>query len=126
MRDAPAAALRLAATGFAPATIVSSTALRARTTADAFRTALGVAVTLDPDLYGASPATLLRTAAATELPAVLLVAHDPGMSLLAEQLSDGRVDRMPTCAVAVFDWDQDDWAVATALPADRFTFDAPD
>lgn len=125
MRDAPAAAARLAATGFRPDVILCSTALRARATADAFGAALGVAVTADAVLYAAAPETLLRAAIGAAVPAVLLVGHDPGMSLLAERLSDGRIDRMPTCAVAVFEWDQDDWAVATALPADRCAFDAP-
>ncbi len=125
LRDAPAAAARLAATGLRPDAILSSTALRARSTADAFGAALGVAVTTDAALYGASPAALLRAAVDADVSAVLLVAHDPGMSLLAERLSDGRIDRMPTCAVATFEWDQDDWAVATALPADRIAFDAP-
>ena len=42
----------------------------------------------------------------------MVVAHDPGMSVLAEQLS-GEIAHMPTCAVATFTWDSDDWDVAT-------------
>ena len=59
LRDAPRMARRLAETGFRPDVILSSTALRARTTAEAFGAELGVAVSLDPELYGAPARTLL-------------------------------------------------------------------
>ena len=32
-------------------------------------------------------------------------AHDPGMSVLAAQLSGDGIAHMPTCAVATFRWD---------------------
>ena len=46
---------------------------------------------------------------------MIVVAHDPGMSVLAERLSDGEIEHMPTCAVATFTWDQDDWEVVDAV-----------
>jgi phosphohistidine phosphatase len=125
MRDAPVMAARLAATGFRPDVILSSTALRARTTAEAFAAELGVAVSLDPELYGASATTLLDAAATTRAATVMVVAHDPGMSALAGRLSAGDIGHMPTCAVATFIWAQDDWDVATGLDADNWTFDSP-
>lgn len=124
-RDAPRMARRLADTGFRPETIVSSTALRARTTAEAFGAEYGVAVDLEPDLYGAPPQTLLDQAARTRARAVIVVAHDPGMTDLAEQLSSGGIGHMPTCAVATFIWDEDDWDVATALDPRDWTLDTP-
>jgi phosphohistidine phosphatase len=124
-RDAPRMARRLAATGFRPDVILSSTALRARTTAEAFATALGVDVSHDPGLYGAPGSALLEAAAATGAPSVLIVAHDPGMSALAGRLSGGAIGHMPTCAVASFTWRQDDWDVATALDPAEWTFDTP-
>ncbi len=54
----------------------------------------------------------------------MVVAHDPGMSVLAERLS-GEIEHMPTCAVATFTWDTDDWDVATSLDPDSWTFSAP-
>ena len=62
MHDAPRMAKRLAEAGFRPDVILSSTAVRARTTAEAFGAALRVAVSLDPDLYGAPAGSLLRVA----------------------------------------------------------------
>ncbi|MGN6221933.1 MAG: SixA phosphatase family protein [Microbacterium sp.] len=125
MRDAPVMAARLAASGFRPEVILSSTALRARTTAEAFAAELGVAVSLDPELYGAPAAALLAAAAATGAGSVVVVAHDPGMSVLAGRLSGDGIGHMPTCAVATFTWRQDDWDVASALDPDDWTFDTP-
>lgn len=125
MRDAPRMAARLAATGFRPDVILSSTAVRARTTAEAFAAELGVAVSLDPELYGAPAHTLLAAAAATRAATVMVVAHDPGMSALAASLSDDDIDHMPTCAVATFIWAQDDWDVASSVDPDNWTFDTP-
>ena len=125
MRDAPRMAARLAASGFRPDVILSSTAVRARTTAEAFAAELRAALSLDPELYGAPASSILEAAAATGAPAVVVVAHDPGMSALAARLSDDGIAHMPTCAVATFTWTQDDWDVATAVAPDTWTFDAP-
>jgi phosphohistidine phosphatase len=125
IRDAPRMARRLAETGFRPDVIISSTALRARTTAEAFGGELRVAVSLDPELYGASASTLLATAAASGAPSVALVAHDPGMSVLAARLSGDRIEHMPTCAVATFAWDEDDWDVVDSVEPVEWTFDTP-
>ncbi|MFC0197759.1 histidine phosphatase family protein [Microbacterium arthrosphaerae] len=125
MRDAPVMAERLAANGFRPEFILTSTALRARTTADAFAAALRVAVSPDPELYGAPASALLAAAAARGARSVAVVAHDPGMSVLAGRLSGGGIGHMPTCAVATFRWSADDWDVATALDPDDWTFDTP-
>ncbi len=123
--DAPRMARRLAETGFRPDVILSSTALRARTTAEAFAAELRVAVSLDPELYGAPARTILATAAATGAGSVLVVAHDPGMSVLAARLSSDQIDHMPTCAVATFMWNEDDWDAVDALPPAEVTFDTP-
>jgi phosphohistidine phosphatase len=125
IRDAPRMARVLAATDFRPEMILSSTALRARTTAEAFAAQFGVAVDLDPELYAAPARTLLAKASGSGARRVIVVAHDPGMTALAEQLSGGEIGHMPTCAVATFTWHDDDWdAVETLEPAD-WTFDTP-
>lgn len=125
LRDAPVMAARLAGTGFRPAEILSSTALRARTTAGFFADVLGAPLRLDEGLYGAPGARLLAAAAATGHRSVMVVAHDPGMTVLADRLSGGGIGAMPTCAVATFVWDADDWDVATALDPTRWTIDTP-
>ena len=123
LRDAPRMAAALAETEFRPKAILSSTALRARTTAGFFADALGAPLELHERLYGAGPSTLLSTAAASGLLSVMVVAHDPGMSDLAGQLSGDGISHMPTCAVATFTWSTDDWDVATAVDPDDWTWD---
>lgn len=108
-RNAPMMAKRLADTGVDVQRILSSTALRARSTAAAFSAELGVPVELDEDLYHAFPRTLLTKAAEAGVPSVMIVAHDPGLSDLASRLSNGRITHMPTCAVATFTWQTDSW-----------------
>jgi len=123
-RDAPLMAQRLADSGFPVEAILASTALRARTTAAYFGQALGLDVRLDEALYGAPASAILQAAAESGVSSVMVVAHDPGMSVLAERLS-GEIEHMPTCAVATFTWEADDWAVATSLDPDSWSFSAP-
>lgn len=125
LRDAPAMARRLAEIGFTADAILSSTALRAATTADFFSGALGVPVEQQERLYGAAASMLLRAAAERDARAVVVVAHDPGMSDLAAELSGGAIGDMPTCAVAVFEWESDSWDVATAVDPDRWEWFTP-
>lgn len=125
MRDAPVQARRLAESGVRVDAVLSSTALRARTTASFFGAALGLDVELDPELYGAPAGLLLESAAARGVEGVLVVAHDPGMTILADRLSDGAIGRMPTCAAATFRWNTDDWSVATSLTPDAATVALP-
>ena len=106
LRDAPEMGHRLAERGLEPDVILSSTAVRARMTAELIADALGFRadrVTTDERLYAASPEEILGVVRQLN-PAVdiaMLVAHDPGMSDLAHRLS-GEIDHMPTCGVAEF------------------------
>lgn len=125
LRDAPVLAERLATRGLQLDAVLCSTALRARTTASFFASAFGLQPEADPDLYGAPAGTLLAAAAARAVPAVMVVAHDPGMTVLAQSLSGGRIGHMPTCAVATFVWSTDDWDVATATDPEDWSFDRP-
>ena len=125
MRDAPRMAAELAETGLRLDAILSSTALRAATTADFFGAAFGVGVERDERLYGAPAPTLLRAAVERDVPTVMVVAHDPGMSILAGQLSGRGISHMATCAVATFQWADDDWNVASALDPDEWTWKTP-
>lgn len=103
LRDAPRMAARLAAEPWRPARILTSTAVRARTTAKAYSDALGVPLQEEAELYGADARTLFRFAADSGVEDVFVVAHDPGMSVLARHFSTD-IAAMPTCAVAIFRW----------------------
>jgi phosphohistidine phosphatase len=122
-RDAPEMGRRIRERGITPGVILSSTAVRARTTAEAIAEELGAAagtLTLDERLYGSSPETILDVVAELDddLTTALVVAHDPGMSDLAYRLS-GEIEHMPTCAVAEFRFAAWSWAeIADAEPVE--------
>lgn len=122
--DAPRMAHRFAARGLGVDLILSSTALRARTTAAVFGEALGVLVELDERLYGAAPSNITALVGGRGADRVLVVAHDPGLSILAGRL-EPEIAHMPTCAVAGFTWGTDDWAAAFDSAPDDWWFDAP-
>lgn len=107
-RDAPMMAERFAGAGHKVDLILASTATRARRTAETFAAALGLEVTLDPELYLASAEELLSAAQAqanaSGASSILVVAHNPGITDLASRLSQGEIEHMPTCAVARFVW----------------------
>ena len=97
-----------------PDEIVSSTAVRARTTAEAAAEACGYAgeLTLTDELYLATAGEILRYAQERtdeSYERVMLVGHNPGMEDLVGMLS-GRRETFPTAALAVFELEIDRWA----------------
>lgn len=120
--NAPMMAARFVETNPAIQRIISSTAVRAHTTALEFGAALGLEVALDPGLYLSSARTLLARALAEGVSSVMLVAHDPGITVLANELSGGGIQHMPTCAVARFTWGQAPEAAST-FPAAEWIAD---
>ncbi|MDO5735814.1 MAG: histidine phosphatase family protein [Propionibacteriaceae bacterium] len=124
-RDAPTMAKRLADAGVRPEIILTSTAVRARMTAEAQSTALGCELTLVPTLYGASASTLMSHAARSGARTVMIVAHDPGMTDLTGDLSEGGISHMPTAAIATFTWQTDDWNTAITVQPDSWSLDTP-
>lgn len=110
-RDAPAMARRLLGDGTRIDRIVSSTATRARSTADEYAAAFGLSVVEEPLLYAASARSILAIAAALPEAAqvVMLVGHNPGMTDAVDELT-GAYAELPTCAVAECAVDVDSWA----------------
>ena len=112
-RDAPAMGRRLAEQGLAPDRILSSTALRARTTAQLIAEALGfdaADIILDERLYGASADEVLRVIGELDgdVGTAMVVGHNPETASLAHRFSSD-IHEMPTCAVAEFTFDVDAW-----------------
>lgn len=119
--NAPMMAERLVGAGVTVDQIHSSTAVRAQTTAAFFGEGLGQSVELDSELYLASGTKLFAKAAGAGVRSVLVVAHDPGITELASQLSDSGIAHMPTCAVARFMWEAETWAEAGTRVADEWS-----
>jgi len=94
--------------------IVSSPAQRAITTARLVAAELGYPeqqIQAREDLYEASAGQLLRCVQSLDdgWHSVALVAHNPGLTQLCNELSDAAIDNLPTCGVAVMDFDVDSW-----------------
>jgi phosphohistidine phosphatase len=123
-RDAPEMARTIVRQGVRPEVLLSSTAVRARTTAAAFAAAFGIEVDERVELYGASGDEVLAIARDTGAAEVMVVAHDPGMSELVSELA-GRDVSMTTCAVAVFTWNDGDWNDVGATPPDDVQLSTP-
>ena len=99
--------------GVKPDLIVSSSALRARTTAQSLAAELDLApdrLVQDKRLYSTSATNLLYVIQELDdkLGCVMLVGHNPEMTELARHFSKDIPD-MPTCAVAQFDFEADSW-----------------
>ena len=96
-----------------PDLITSSTAVRARTTAEATAEACGYPgeLALTDELYLATAGEILSYAQERTdetLGRILLVGHNPGMEDLVSTLA-GRREPFPTAALAVFELDIDHW-----------------
>lgn len=130
-RDAPRMGERLRARHARPSLIVSSTALRAKQTAEIIADALEYPrelIDYAPALYMASPDTILGLAAAQDdgHSDVALVAHNPGLlELTRSLLPDWPHDNLPTAGVVAVEFATDQWAGITSTPARRVFYDYP-
>ena len=94
--------------------IVSSPALRAITTANLIAGKLDYPeqdIRQLKNLYGASVDELLECVQGlnNKDTRIALVAHNPGLTDFCNYLSGEAIDNLPTCAVAVIEFDLDDW-----------------
>ena len=112
-RDLAKMARRLARREVLPDLILSSPALRARTTAEAMARALGYRrgdIRLEEQLYACPADDLLAVIHGLDdgCKRVMLVGHNPELAELARRLAE-EIARLPTCAVAELRFDTDTW-----------------
>jgi phosphohistidine phosphatase len=114
-RVAPEMAQRMAETLEPPLLLISSPALRARSTAEIFARALGIRaedIRLDSRIYDATPGTLLDVLHGLEdtVSHAVLFGHNPGLSDLLRLLTQSATRDLPTCAVATVNLDGKRWS----------------
>ena len=107
----------LAGAGFKPDLVLVSSAARAQETWGAAKVAFpNLPCEIRPELYNSDQRDLLRIARKAKADAVMIVAHNPGLHFLTASLIDDAGDAvlaakvsdgLPTAAIAVFDFDQD-------------------
>ncbi len=111
-RDAPRMGRFLVERDLVPERIVSSTAVRARSTAELAAEEFDREVEIEPtsDLYLASPDNYLDVVEAMggAEARLMVVGHNPGITALVWHLT-GDGEHMPTAALAAVELDIDDW-----------------
>jgi len=130
LANAPEMGARLRKRSLIPDAMLISPARRTIMTAELIAQETGVPATamrFDDRLYLANPATMLATIRESDPKTELLavIAHNPGITDLANLLAGYCIDNMPTCSVALLDLNTDVWGDAGKEPARLIDFDYP-
>jgi len=111
-----------------PDTILSSPAVRAKTTAEIIAKKIGFEkeIVFKKDIYEASATTLhkILTKIADKNNIVFLFGHNPSLNELAENYIHLN-ENIPTCAVVEIEFDCNSWADISAENARLVSFDYP-
>jgi phosphohistidine phosphatase len=127
MAEATIMAQRLVAEDIKPTLIISSPALRTHTTANIFSEhLLSHEIETDKKIYDASENALLRII--NNLPDdrdfVAIVGHNPGISQILYYLT-GKIKDVPTCAVALIEFDEEEWQAISMEMGELTYYDEP-
>lgn len=129
-RDAPEMGRRLARRGVRPDLIMTSPAVRAKTTAEMFAAQLGYPLQqmrVCPDQYAATPVALLSLLRDLEpgLDTVMMVGHNPESTILANLLAHLNIANIPTSGIVALEFPLASWSeIAEGLGVLLF-FDYP-
>jgi len=122
---------RLRKANIIPDLIISSAAMRTRQTTAHLVAALGVQeqnIQWEEKLYHCVPAVLEEViyALPQEVRTVFIVAHNPGITEFANQLSpDFYTGNMPTCSIVGVHFDSDNWFDFDKVKKEVFLYDYP-
>ena len=129
-KDAPMMAKRLLDKHISIDAFVSSTALRALTTAKFFHQAYKARkddLIEIPELYHAQPAVFYSVInqLSDKYNCVALFSHNPGITEMVNSLGVAKVDNMPTCAIFGVHADIKSWSEFKDAPRQFWLFDYP-
>ncbi|HEY0977081.1 MAG TPA: histidine phosphatase family protein [Flavobacteriales bacterium] len=128
LRDAPVMAERFLERNEPVDLLVSSPAARALATARCFANVLGIERIVEVERIYEAHQKALR-GVLEELPDearhVMLFGHNPGFTVLAEELSGERIGDLPTCAIVRIDLMADRWREVSAGTGTLVWADAP-
>jgi phosphohistidine phosphatase len=130
-RDAPKMGKRLAIRKVRPSLIISSTAARARRTASLIAEALKYPVEFlqsEKDLYLSTPEAIIELVAGQEdnFSDLMVVAHNPGLTDLANQLLPAlQLDNLPTCGAVAIEFDTKKWSEIANAETKLVFYDYP-
>lgn len=110
--------------------VLSSSALRALATAELVTGEMGLPwdeIQVEDGLYHATETELLELICEQEdyLDGLMLFGHNPGMTYLVNDISDLDLDNLPTCGVAILQFNVESWSEIGDVLASRADFDYP-
>lgn len=129
-RDAPAMAVRLQKAGIRPSLILSSPAVRAWETAKVVAQQIGYPLEFlqrEADLYLASRRKLIEIIGRQDngFNSMLVVAHNPGLTDLANYLIAGLTDNLPTSGIVSINLASDEWDLRQTGDNELLVYDYP-
>ncbi len=110
--DAPVMAKNLLDKGFVPQMMMSSPAVRAKTTADYFAEIFNNdTIEVDPKLYHADIDDIINSCIHLDdkVNSIMMFCHNPGITYFANVICDANIDNVPTTGVLVIDVETDSW-----------------
>jgi phosphohistidine phosphatase len=130
LRNAPEMGKRLQEWSIRPDVWISSTALRAITTAEILAEQVGFRedqIQRTKDLYHASATELQEIISELDdrIRSVVLFGHNPGMTSLVANLYGLPIDNLPTSGVVHIQFEDDTWSAVSSTPPARAYFDFP-
>jgi len=128
--DAPDMAKRFLEAGINIQQLISSPANRALSTAREFARELGFAkeeIIEDENHYHASSSALRSMVRHfdNEFDSIMIFGHNPGLTYLINELSDFRLDNLPTCGVCGIEFPVNSWKQIEKRSGKKFYYDFP-
>lgn len=129
-RDAPEMAVRLQEASIRPSLILSSPAVRAWETAKVVAQQIGYPLEFlqrEADLYLASRRKLIEVIGRQDngFNSMLVVAHNPGLTDLANYLVAGLTDNLPTSGIVSINLASDEWDLRQTGNNELLVYDYP-
>ncbi|HRH59558.1 MAG TPA: histidine phosphatase family protein [Chitinophagaceae bacterium] len=129
-KDAPEMAKRMLKKNVAIDALITSPAVRAYTTCKYFAEVYSInekQIIHAPELYLAQPEIFYQVISKVndEYSSIALFAHNPGISVFANILTNTRIDEMPTCAVFALQSDAAQWSDFRKSKKTFLLFDYP-
>lgn len=127
-KDAPFMAKKLKERGVSADIIISSAALRAKTTAKIIAKELGLSkkIVYDENIYEASANTLYEVIKNIDnkYNTVMLFGHNPGLNMFIDSLVNV-YDNIPTCGIVEIEFECKKWSEISTFNSKLISFDYP-
>ncbi len=113
-----------------PELIISSPAMRAKTTASILMTGIDFpasSIVFDEGIYEAELGKLLSVICGADntVARLMLVGHNPALTQLVHALGVSAITHMPTCSMAILRFPSDTWNDLSQIRAELVEFDYP-